>query len=151
MSGIQVGTYEVRTAEEWEIHYETASWFKRVRVEPGVYPVYAHPTESGIGHALYVRAEGICTASYFESRILQHRSGHTDEHKGEVTPVGKMLATYDRADAWDSSPLRLTDPRVGFREWTHTPKVYDYSNRTHRWGAPELMRSLTWNACAVAA
>jgi hypothetical protein len=116
--GIQIGTFTVTEPREVRETYETASWYRLFEVAPGTYPVIAYPRGSHIGHTLYVRCDdALCTASYFENRVLHCRSGHVDEDKGRRMRTSFDLVPYDLGKHVESGALEITHPRVTLKPW----------------------------------
>lgn len=78
--------------------FETASWYRDHKVPPGRYPVHVDDARVWSGEGFYdgwVRYEGICTASYFVSRLLDASAAHVDEDKGKTMGVSQHVALCD--------------------------------------------------------
>ena len=116
---IIIGTFEVKETEDWMIHFETASWYQRVRIAPGIYPVTAYRGSWGdLGHTLYVSAEGICVGSSFTDRLLWAHSTHIDEDVGKTLRASKGLPPYDVGGFLSDGRLKVTNPDIVAVEWT---------------------------------
>lgn len=80
---VQVGTVTLDKEREFTRHYETASWWTKIRVEAGTYPVFLYKAE---GYRRYVLAllNGVNSGSFFQSRLgASYGKAQRDEHIGE--------------------------------------------------------------------
>lgn len=91
--------YTLKESKEFQKTYETASWYKTVRIEAGDYKIKytdisgrecpAEKSYYGI-----VIMEGIVTASSFESRLFTSSRIHLNEHVNESETIVLQIYSY---------------------------------------------------------
>lgn len=96
--------FQVRVvrAVEVEKRYETASWFRRIKLEPGVYPM--QDVSFGSTTALAALIPGRVTASAFPSSFGGHNfgDGQRDKDVGERVEHSVVLSYKDFPGGWEN-------------------------------------------------
>lgn len=91
--------YTLRESKEFQKTYETASWYKTVKIEAGDYKIKytdisgreCPPDKSYYG---IVVMTGIVTASFFESRLFTSSKNHINEHVNESETIVLQIYSY---------------------------------------------------------
>lgn len=91
--------YTLRESKEFQKTYETASWYKTVKIEAGNYKIKytdisgreCRPENSYYG---IVIMEGIVTASSFESRLFGSSNVRINEHVNESERIVLQIYSY---------------------------------------------------------
>lgn len=86
-----VGELTIRQAHVFTNHYETASWYRKVRVEPSSWPIVV------VDNFWFVaRMKGIVESSYFIERLgASYGPPKIDEDKGRPATTGLQWRDFD--------------------------------------------------------
>jgi hypothetical protein len=103
---INVGTLTLTESCNVELPQEFAAWHQTVRVDPGVYDVFAYIEWSDGGYrvrSLSAQCEGITISSYFRSHMLGEWGKSDNNRNGQRTTAHIQLPTAGRVG--EASPV----------------------------------------------
>lgn len=104
MAGTLIGYVTLAHEREFTQTYETASWYTRVMVPAGRYPVTGYVSRGTIDNwGVCVHMRGTVTASYFVNRVFTSSSARINEDVGK--PFDYVWGMY----ATDLCGLNHTD------------------------------------------
>lgn len=104
-----IGYYVLTEPTTFTRTYETASWYTKIEVPAGEYPIYAgeckRPDTGEIQLGLdwpsapHARLDGVVTSSYFVNRVFWATSSETDRDVGKPDAYGWSTYGYAVAQA----------------------------------------------------
>lgn len=130
---VVIGRVRISKSLEVTETFECAAWFRKVKIQPGIYDLVCYPyaPEASVGHTLYATVPGVVTDACFQSRIGAHYGdpNRGKEEIGNKTETHFKLGTYGKIgdDLWEGKG----DVQVRFNPAVVDLFTYDVKASAH--------------------